>query len=78
MQPDGQPQPSQKPLDYEAPLPKASRVITIPRGLYSVHRTLLDNVEVVSIVYGLLVMTIGWLFKIVGIAFVVRPKGLAA
>ena len=61
-------------LIYETPLPKARRVLTIPRRVYGLHRALLDNVELVSIVYGIFVMVIAWGLKLVGIAFVAEPK----
>jgi hypothetical protein len=70
--------PSQSSLDYETPVPKAGRVVTVPRWLYKVHRVLLDNVEVVSVVYGILLMIVGWALKMVGLAFVIKPKGPAA
>jgi hypothetical protein len=74
MPPHDRPQPSPKALDYETPLPKARRVLTVPRRVYALHRALLDNVEVVSIVYGIFVMMFAWGLKLVGIAFVVEPK----
>jgi hypothetical protein len=67
-------QASPKALDYETPLPKARRVFTISRRVYGLHRGLLENVELVSIVYGILVMIIAWGLKLVGIALVVEPK----
>jgi hypothetical protein len=78
MPTDDESRTSSKPLEYEPALPRARRVVRIPRGLYKVHRALLDNVEMLSIVYGILVMMIGWAFKVVGIAFVVEPKRPAA
>ena len=70
--------PLQPPLDYETQLPTAARVVTVPRSLYRLHRGLLDNVEVLSVVYGIVVMIVGWGFKTVGVVFVVKPKGPAA
>jgi hypothetical protein len=70
--------PPQSSLNYETPLPKAARVVTVPRWLYKVHRVLLDNVEVVSIVYGILLMIVGWALKLVGLVFVIKPKPPAA
>ncbi len=74
MPPDEPSQLSQNSLEYETPVPRAWRVVTIPRGLFAFHRMMLENVEVLSIIYGIVVMSVGWLFKLVGIVFVVKPK----
>jgi hypothetical protein len=49
----------------------------IPRGLYATHPALLDNVEVVSIAYGILVMMVGWFLKAAGGSVAVKPKRAA-
>ena len=71
MSPDDPPKNSPTPLDYETPLPSVWRTVTIPRWLYRIHRALLEDVEVLSVVYGVLVLTIGWVFKTAGITFVI-------
>ena len=72
---DEPPQTSQQKLDYRTPSPKARRVVVIPRGLYDFHRVLVRGFRIFSIIYGIVVMCVGWLFKAIGFVFIVKPKG---
>lgn len=78
MPPDDVPHRSPEPLAYETPLPKAFRAVTIPSGLFALHRFLLGTSDVLTIVYGILLLSVKWLFKACGVVFVVPSKRRSA
>jgi hypothetical protein len=71
MQPEEARTPKSDPpaINYEAEVPTACRVVRVPRSIYRVHRFVSDAVDVVGLVYGIVLRSLGWVFKQVGIVF---------
>ncbi len=67
-------QPPSEPLDYEARAPVALRIVTLPRKLDSLNRFLLKGMGALGVVYGVFLLLVRWLLKVVGVVFVVADK----
>ena len=57
-------------LDYEPRARREPGVVVVPRALMVFHDTILEFRWLPSLVYGLIVMAFGGLFRLIGITFV--------